>query len=678
MKFKFKVRERRKSTSIKTKLGLISISLVVIPCLLLGIIANLLNYNTANSILSDTVVETTKQASQNISQQIINLKNAAIQTGIMKEISDPNVSVEEKQKIIHEQEALYGVSLGQIIDANGTDLFSGNDYSDRDYFKISMAGEAYMSSPVISKVTGNTVLVVSAPIWKDGIRGSEIVGIVTFDPDPEFLNNIVKSIEVSKNSYAYLINKEGTTIAHKDSSLIGVENSIKEATTDVSQKGFAEADQKMISGETGYSDIKSGGQNWILGYSPVEDTDGWGIGIMTYKSDFLGQMYTSIAITAAVIIIFILIAFFVAKKLAENIGIPLNDCSERLKNLAEGDLNLETIIIDQDNEIGLVANATTKIVSDFREMVNALTHILTDISNGNLDINLDDERLTNLFVKDFEPMLIALNRIVDNLNDTLSQINVASNQVASGSDQVAEGAQLLSQGATEQASSIEELLATINEVSQRVNETAENAVMAKEISTASSIATDKGKEQMQEMIVAMDEISKTSNEISNIIKNIDDIAFQTNILALNAAVEAARAGEAGKGFAVVADEVRNLAAKSAQSAKDTAELIEKALAAVENGTMIVSETAKSLDDVVTGAYKSAKVIQEIADASNEQAQHIGQVNIGVEQISSVVQNNSATAEESAAASEELYGQSQMLKALIEKFNLKDETVDAID
>jgi methyl-accepting chemotaxis protein len=169
----------------------------------------------------------------------------------------------------------------------------------------------------------------------------------------------------------------------------------------------------------------------------------------------------------------------------------------------------------------------------------------------------------------------------------------------------------------------------------------------------------------------MNEINKTSNEIGKIIKNIDDIAFQTNILALNAAVEAARAGTAGKGFAVVADEVRNLASKSAESAKNTAVLIESALEAIDKGTSIVNETAKSLDEVVTGSESSAKIIQQIADASAGQARSIADINTGFEQITAVVHTNSATAEQSAAASEELSAQAQMLKSLIRKFKLKD-------
>ncbi len=672
MKFKLRHNSKDKNKSIKTKLTSIIVCFVVICCLLLGAITSFLNYKTANTILSNAVVETTKQAAENTSQKIKNIQNAAIQTGIIKEISNPKVSKEEKQNILTNQEKLYGLSLGQILDVNGKDLFSGNDYSDREYFKISMTGKEYMSSPVISKVTGELTLVVSAPIWENGVQGSKIVGVVTFDPDKNLLNDIINDIKISENSYVYLVDSEGTTIADEDTSVVGIENTIKKSETDKSLIPAAEADKNLISGGTGYSDVEMDGKDWLLGYAPVENSNGWGIGVMANKNDFLGQMYSSIIITIILAILFTVAAFFVAIKFSNKIGNPLKECSERLKKLAEGDLNSEIPVIDEDNEIGLVADATSKIVTDFREMINTLTNILNEVSNGNLDVNVDDDRLGDLFVNDFEPMLIAVNKITDSLNSTLTQINVSGEQVAIGSSQVAEGAQVLSQGATEQASSIQELSATINEVSEQIKQTAENAARAKEISIKSSIATDKEKKQMQEMIAAMDEIRNTSNEIESIIKNIDGIAFQTNILALNAAVEAARAGEAGKGFAVVADEVRNLAAKSAQSAKDTAELIERSIIAIENGTVILSETAESLEEVVNGAQKSAEVIQEIADASNEQAQHINQVNIGVEQISLVVQTNSATAEESAAASEELSSQAHMLKQLIGKFNLKDE------
>ncbi len=288
MKFKLRLKSKDKNKSIKTQLTLIIVCFAVICCLLLGAVTSFLNYKTSNDILSNTVVETTKQASENVSQRIKNLQNAAIQTGIIKELSDPKVSKEEKQRIITKQENFYGVSLGQIKDTDGKDIFSGKDYSDREYFKISMTGKSYLSSPIVSKSTGKLVMVVSAPLWENGVQGSKIVGVVTFNVDKDFLNDIVTNIKIGENSETYLLDSQGTTIADKDTSAIGVENSIKQSETDKSLIPFAEADKKLISGETGYSDAKMDGKNWLVGYAPVKNSNGWGIGVMVNKNDFLG------------------------------------------------------------------------------------------------------------------------------------------------------------------------------------------------------------------------------------------------------------------------------------------------------------------------------------------------------------------------------------------------------
>jgi len=280
MKFKLRRKSKDKNKSIKTQLTLIIVCFAISCCVLLGAITSFLNYKTSNTILSDTVVETTKQASENVSQKIMNLQNAATQTGIIKELSDPKVSKEEKQSIITKQEKFYGVALGQIMDVNGKDLFSGKDYSERDYVKASMSGKAYLSSPVVSKLTGELIMVVSAPLWENGVQGSKIVGVVTFDVDKDFLNDIVTNIKIGENSETYLLDSQGTTIADEDTSVVGIENTIKESETDKSLIPAAQADKKLISGETGYSDIKMNGKNWLVGYAPVENSNGWGIGIM--------------------------------------------------------------------------------------------------------------------------------------------------------------------------------------------------------------------------------------------------------------------------------------------------------------------------------------------------------------------------------------------------------------
>ncbi|PJI08205.1 MULTISPECIES: methyl-accepting chemotaxis protein [Clostridium] len=287
------------------------------------------------------------------------------------------------------------------------------------------------------------------------------------------------------------------------------------------------------------------------------------------------------------------------------------------------------------------------------------------ISEGDLNINISLDSKDEIGI-----LAQAFKRMSEKLNDVLNSINASSNQVAIGSKQISDSSIALSQGAAEQASSVEELTSSIEEVSSQTNLNADNAKRADELSSNVKENAENGNEQMKQMLVSMEEINTSSENISKIIKVIDDIAFQTNILALNAAVEAARAGQHGKGFAVVAEEVRNLAARSANAAKETTEMIENSIKKVEQGTKIANETATALDDIVGGIGKVSDIIKQISTASTEQASALEQINQGVIQVSQVVQENSATSEESATASEELAGQAKLLQEQVSKFKLK--------
>lgn len=344
---------------------------------------------------------------------------------------------------------------------------------------------------------------------------------------------------------------------------------------------------------------------------------------------------------------------------------PMIEAISVLGQIAEGNLNAE-MVGDYRGDFTAIRDALNVTTANLRSYISDISNTLSEIAEGNLDL-----AVTAGYTGDFVAIKDSLNNIIVTLNQVMGNIWEAADQVSSGSKQVSDGSQALSQGSTEQASSIDQLTASISSIADQTRQNAMNANQASELAADSRDHAVRGNDQMQEMLHSMTEINESSANISRIIKVIDDIAFQTNILALNAAVEAARAGQHGKGFAVVAEEVRNLAARSANAASETTELIEGSINKVQEGTRIANNTASALAEIVNAIEKAASLIKDIAGASNKQASDIAQVNKGIEQVSQVVQNNSATAEESAAASEELSGQAELLKEMIARFKLQN-------
>ncbi|WP_395548861.1 MULTISPECIES: methyl-accepting chemotaxis protein [unclassified Lacrimispora] len=349
----------------------------------------------------------------------------------------------------------------------------------------------------------------------------------------------------------------------------------------------------------------------------------------------------------------------------KSIVAPVKEIERAAGEMSRGSLHIQLDYQSKD-ELGALADSMRTTISNIGNMIDDISNLLGALAIGDFQVASKHQEQ---YILDYEPILMAMQGIRNNLSEALSRINQSADLVANGSGQVSSGAQALSQGATEQASSIQELAAAISDISNQINVNAKNAKEARATSEEATRNVEKSSVKMSEMNQAMMEISDKSNEIGKIIKTIEDIAFQTNILALNAAVEAARAGEAGKGFAVVADEVRNLASKSGEAAKNTTLLIGESMQAVENGTKITAETAKAMQSVVEGSRRINSIIGEIALASDKQAVAVDQVAQGIDQISCVVQTNSATAEQSAAASEELSGQAQIMKGLVEGFQL---------
>ncbi len=405
--------------------------------------------------------------------------------------------------------------------------------------------------------------------------------------------------------------------------------------------------------------------NTLIQISAVEEK--------TAEDNFLSTVDMQELLVAAQIgmaVVALIITILLSTYLTRSITKPLRQLETAADKIVNGNFDI-SVTYESKDELGSLTKSFKNMTFILETVISDASRLLSEMADGNFDVRTNAEER---YVGSLQSLLLSIRKLNKDLSITLGQINQSADQVASGSGQVSNGAQALAQGATEQAASVEELASTITNISYQVKSTADNAMEARSKSNTAGGEAEICNNQMHDMMDAMEEIARSSNEISKIIKTIEDIAFQTNILALNAAVEAARAGEAGKGFAVVAEEVRSLASKSSVASKNTAELIESSVNAVTRGTKLANSTAESLVQVVNHVRSASTKVDEIANAAEEQAGAIEQVTLGVDQISSVVQTNSATAEESAAASQELSEQASTLKSLVAKFKLREEYI----
>lgn len=535
----------------------------------------------------------------------------------------------------------------------------GPDFNalEKSWYQDGIQSENFIMGDVYFDEDSQSYVVGASGMLKDAEGNTR--GVAAADVYLDSISDIVKDIQLEETGGIFLVDtRTGTIIGHPDKEMTG--QVLSEAGGEIYTYA-AEQIQKNASGLSIYN-------NMYIQVEAVPDSD-WRAVAYVSRGEVLGSLHTLTVIMSIVSVLAILITVFLIILLVRNIiGKPVAELNDVAAKIADGELE-QVIRHCSNDELGELADnfgQTVVRLRDYVDYINEISEKLQDIAQGDLTFTLSHE-----YTGEFAKIKESLERISLAFNETLGQINIAAGQVAEGAGYVADGAQTLSQGAVKQTDAVEALAAHINEVSEGIQKTAEGAKRASQISQDMGSGILESNDKMQNMNGAIQKISAKSAEIHSIIKTIEDIAFQTNILALNAAVEAARAGSAGKGFAVVADEVRDLAGKSSEAAKNTTLLIEQTVEAVEDGNKAAEDTTASLMAVVAQTQEVTGLIEKIADYSAEQADAAEEVIHGIDRISDVVQSNMAAAEKSAAASEELSSQANMLKGLAAKFRLKE-------
>lgn len=491
-------------------------------------------------------------------------------------------------------------------------------------------------------------------------RDGSVRGVAAADVYLDSISNIVSGIRIEDTGGIFLVDtRTDTIIGHRDPSVTG------KILSQMNEGMYAYAGQQIRQGKTGLSLYDNT-------YIQVENVPGsdWVAVAFVSRGEVLQELreLTASMLVVAVLAVLVLI-LLVVFQVRRVIGRPVKELSQAATRIAEGELE-QTIRYHSRDELGVLADDFNRVTLRLRDYVTYITEIsekLHEIATGNLAFTLENE-----YAGEFKRIKSALDEISHSLNNAMGQLRAASRDVAAGAEQVSAGATTLSQGSTEQAAEVETLAEHINAVSDSVHKIAMGAQKASAISEGVKTGILSSNDKMQNMTLVIQRISDKSTEIHKIVKTIEDIAFQTNILALNAAVEAARAGSAGKGFAVVADEVRALAGKSSAAAQETTILLQQTVDAMDEGVHAAQDTADSMLKVVSQADEMNNLIDGIANYTRQQEADTAEITRGIDQISTVVQTNVATAEQSASASEELSGQAIMLRELVARFRLLDQ------
>ncbi len=616
-------------------------------------------YNTCSKLtmnsINQGIITSSDLAADQIAAKIEDYMKITTVSGIDVTLSG-NSSDSVKGDRVDELAAEYEFTSGNILGIDGISLKDHTDFSERDYVKKALAGETNISDITLSKYTNTYGFSVAAPT-KD--HSGNVNGVVYYRLDIDFMSEILNYIDMSANSYAFIVDGEGTVIVHQDETLINNMNLTEEGG------GLAALEKEIQMNGTGTATYTLNGKTMICGYAQIEGTNGWTLVLTAPESDFTVAVESAMKTLSIVDVLLIVVAIGIAIAFGYSIGHAAVKVKDLLLTIAKGDFSTQIEKSNKKDELSILQNTAIDLQREFKNMIGETNHILGSMSDYDLSVND-----MNSYPGAFNELSRSVNKIKGMLKSMITEVQESASAVGTGSGQLASAADALSQGTVSQASSIDKVVMDVQDVATRIHNNSENEIIVENKLKALDGLIGNGNKEMTELLTVVKEVADMSSDIQKIVGTIDSIAFQTNILALNASVEAARAGENGKGFAVVADEVGNLAAKTSEASKQTSELIGKCIDRIDHAKDSANMTFDCLKQIVENSSDINQAFEEISQATKEQAVKSDNIRQEMNIISDVVQNNTATAEETAAATQELSAQANTLSFMIQKFNIR--------
>lgn len=641
---------------LRTKIQISFSITMAILLIIIGMVTQKLNTATVNTLTDNSIATSATLASNHISQQLEDYLNVVSLVGTSELLSDDTISIKEKSAFLDKYVETYGFTSANLLNKDGISLIDGTDFSDRSYVISALEGNANVSDVTLSKYTNTYGVSVAAPVYN---TARKIDGVVYFRLDIDFMLDVIKNISISDNSYAYLIDKKGNIIVHPNNSLILNLNLTEQQG---SMAAFAREIEENKSGDGTYI---YNDKTIVCGFGSVDHTNGWTIVIAAPETDFTCYAEKVNKITILLDMIAVVIAIIFSTFLASFISKPIDRVKKALVAVAQGDFSVQIPNVHRKDEVGVLQNTAASLLDTLSNIIGETNQIMDSIAH--YDLSISD---MHHYQGEFDKLADSINSIKHMLSSLIVEVQKSVYAVENGSHEIAQATSALSEGAVSQSSSIQTLAGDFDDVVTRIDNNSEHEELINQKLTTldQNIHTANG--QMESLMTAVNSIETMSADIQKIVGTIESIAFQTNILSLNASVEAARAGEMGRGFAVVAEEVRSLAVKCRDASKKTSDLVNACVRSITNAKEYADTTFDSLSGIVADSSEIAAAFQNIANDTMEQAHKSKRIQDEVNNISGVVQTNTATAEETAASTTLLSDQARHLKELIRKFKIK--------